>query len=78
MTMQNHDNIEETPVPPSGPTTDTTSTQARKQKPGASWKASERHVLPENRLWIVFPGLCLCVFLAALGMIIIKDSLLTK
>ena len=38
-----------------------------KKKPGASWKANEEQHLPENRLYIVFSGLMLCVFLAALG-----------
>ncbi len=36
---------------------------------GASWKADERHVLPHNRMAIVFPGLMLCVFLAALDQV---------
>ena len=40
-----------------------------KGKPGASWKDGERHVLPKNRLSIVFPGLMLCVFLAALDQV---------
>ncbi len=38
-------------------------------KAGASWKANEQHVLPPNRLWIVFPGLMCCVFLAALDQV---------
>ena len=36
---------------------------------GASWKDNERQVLPQNRLWIVFPGLMCCVFLAALDQV---------
>ena len=35
-------------------------------KPGESWKANEEHVLPHNRLGIVFFGLMSCTFLAAL------------
>ncbi len=41
------------------------STQPAQQKSkskhghGASWKADERHVLPHNRMAIVFPGLML-------------------
>ncbi len=35
----------------------------------ASWKASEQQVLPHNRLWIVFPGLMCCVFLAAVDQV---------
>jgi hypothetical protein len=41
-----------------------------KPKAGASWKAAEQHVLPYNRLWIVFSGLMACVFLAALDQVI--------
>ena len=37
-----------------------------KAKPGAAWKANEQHVLPQNRLVIVFIGLMMCTFLAAL------------
>ena len=40
---------------------------SEKRKPGAAWKDKEEHHLPENRIYIVFSGLCLCVFLAALG-----------
>ncbi|OCB88604.1 MFS general substrate transporter [Sanghuangporus baumii] len=67
MEKQNHSDIQETtrtisesPAHPPAP----------KQKPGAAWKANEQHVLPENRLLIVFPGLMLCVFLAALDQVI--------
>jgi hypothetical protein len=35
----------------------------------ASWKANEQQILPQNRLWIVFPGLMCCVFLAALDQV---------
>ena len=41
--------------------------KAPKRKPGAAWKENEEHHLPENRIYIVFSGLMLCVFLAALG-----------
>ncbi|KLO09183.1 MFS general substrate transporter [Schizopora paradoxa] len=44
---------------------------------GASWKADERHVLPHNRMAIVFPGLMLCVFLAALDQTIVATALPT-
>ena len=40
---------------------------APKRKPGAAWKELEEHHLPENRIYIVFSGLMMCVFLAALG-----------
>ena len=40
-----------------------------KPKAGASWKAAEQHVLPYNRLWIVFTGFMACTFLAALDQV---------
>jgi hypothetical protein len=40
-----------------------------KDKTRATWKADERHVLPENRFWIVIPGLMCCIFLAALDQV---------
>ena len=45
--------------------------QVSQEKPeaGASWKAEEQHVLPYNRLWIVFTGLMACLFLAALDQV---------
>ena len=49
-----------------------------KTKPGASWKANEQHVLPKNNMPLVFAGLMLCVFLAALDQVsILRSSLLT-
>ena len=64
MEKQNHSDIQETSVTIPGPSAPVS---IPKQKPGAAWRAREQHVLPENRLFIVFPGLMLCVFLAALG-----------
>ena len=43
-----------------------------KTKPGASWKANEQHVLPKNNMPLVFAGLMLCVFLAALDQVSIS------
>lgn len=43
---------------------------AVKAKPGASWKDNEQHVLPKNRLGIVFFGLCCCIFLAAIDQVL--------
>ena len=40
-----------------------------KPEAGASWKTTEQHVLPFNRLGIVIPGLMACVFLAALDQV---------
>src|SRR6266702_6457490 len=45
-----------------------------KPKAGASWIATEQHVLPHNRLWIVFPGLMACIFMAALVQVSIPLS----
>lgn len=45
-----------------------------KEKPGAKWKVDEQHVLPKNRLGIVFLGLCLTVFLAAIDQVLVVHS----
>ncbi|KAI6118806.1 MFS general substrate transporter [Pisolithus croceorrhizus] len=44
---------------------------------GASWKQNEEHVLPKNRLGIVFFGLMCSVFLAALDQTIVATALPT-
>lgn len=64
MEKQNKSDIEETVTLANG---STAPASTPKEKPGASWKANEKHVLPENKIVIVFCGLMLCVFLAALG-----------
>ncbi|KAI9574223.1 MFS general substrate transporter [Boletus coccyginus] len=48
-----------------------------KEKPGASWKDKEEHVVPKNRLTIVFLGLMCTVFLAALDQTIVATALPT-
>jgi len=48
-----------------------------KAKPGASWKQNEEHVVPKNRIGIVFFGLMCCVFLAALDQTIVATALPT-
>jgi len=40
-----------------------------KERPGASWKQNEEHIVPKNRIGIVFFGLMCCVFLAALDQV---------
>ncbi|KAF7973419.1 hypothetical protein HWV62_15227 [Athelia sp. TMB] len=49
----------------------------KKAKPGQSWKAGEQHVLPKNRMGLVFTGLCLSVFLAAIDQTIVATALPT-
>ncbi|KAF9454660.1 MFS amino acid permease [Macrolepiota fuliginosa MF-IS2] len=48
-----------------------------KSKRGASWKANEEYVLPENRMSLVMAGLMVCVFLAALDQTIVATALPT-
>ncbi|KAI0798031.1 MFS general substrate transporter [Abortiporus biennis] len=48
-----------------------------KAAPGAHWKDNEQHVLPKNRLGIVFLGLMACTFLAALDQTIVATALPT-
>ncbi|KAG9318906.1 MFS amino acid permease [Chiua virens] len=48
-----------------------------KAQPGASWKDKEEHVLPKNRLGIVFFGLMCSIFLAALDQTIVATALPT-
>ncbi|KAH9928566.1 MFS amino acid permease [Epithele typhae] len=51
--------------------------EKEKHAPGASWKANEEHVLPKNRMGIVFAGLMCCIFLAALDSTIVATALPT-
>ncbi|KAL0063748.1 hypothetical protein AAF712_009305 [Marasmius tenuissimus] len=48
-----------------------------KAKPGESWKANETHVLPKNRLTLVFLGFMCCIFLAAIDQTIVATALPT-
>ncbi|KAM5535182.1 hypothetical protein V8D89_011118 [Ganoderma adspersum] len=63
-------------VTPSPPSSD-----VKKGEPGAKssahWKHNEEHVLPKNRMSLVFTGLMACVFLAALDQTIVATALPT-
>ncbi|KAL4068102.1 MFS general substrate transporter [Scleroderma citrinum] len=58
---------------------DTTQSEKPTQKsaPGEAWKKSEEHIVPKNRLGIVFFGLMCSVFLAALDQTIVATALPT-
>ncbi|CAO1625088.1 unnamed protein product [Jaminaea pallidilutea] len=47
------------------------------EKKKGHWLENDVHVIPKNNLWIVFPGLMLCVFLAALDQTIVSTALPT-
>jgi hypothetical protein len=65
-----HDPLRPSPDPaPTNSPHEIVPVQEKDNKTRASWMANERHVLPENRFWIVFPGLMCCVFLAALDQV---------
>ncbi|KAF9475844.1 MFS amino acid permease [Pholiota conissans] len=59
------------------PQANDTSEIKKKARPGASWKATEEHVLPKNNLKIVFAGLMATVFLAAMDQTIVATALPT-
>lgn len=66
--------VEKSPkAPPESPTPTATPAPGKeassKHKPGESWKQNEEHVLPQNKLGIVFFGLMSCTFLAALDQV---------
>ncbi|KAI0788876.1 MFS general substrate transporter [Abortiporus biennis] len=52
-------------------------TPISKNKPGATWKANEEHVLPHNNLPLVFCSLMLTLFLSALDQTIVATALPT-
>ncbi|KAJ3763861.1 MFS general substrate transporter [Lentinula raphanica] len=51
--------------------------QTAKKEPGQSWKENETHVLPHNRLPIVFFGFMCSIFLAAMDQTIVATALPT-
>ncbi|EIN07242.1 MFS general substrate transporter [Punctularia strigosozonata HHB-11173 SS5] len=61
------------PAPPTAPN----NPPEKKAGNGAHWKQNEEHVLPHNRLGIVFTGLMLTTFLAALDQTIVATALPT-
>ncbi|KAG8742710.1 hypothetical protein FRC10_000984 [Ceratobasidium sp. 414] len=56
-------------------TADVERAPARKAKPGEAWKQDEVHKIPHNNLKLVFPGLMLTVFLAAMDQTIVSTAL---
>ncbi|KAG9008439.1 hypothetical protein FRB94_013263 [Tulasnella sp. JGI-2019a] len=78
MSLASQENEKVSPKDLEAGTTDLSHEQADPtDKPGANWKANEVHEIPENNLWIVFPGLMLAVFLAALDQTIVGTALPT-
>ncbi|EIW79090.1 MFS general substrate transporter [Coniophora puteana RWD-64-598 SS2] len=51
--------------------------KTKSRKPGETWKAQEVHDIPENNLKLVFPGLMLTTFLAAMDQTIAAVALPT-
>ena len=43
--------------------------KGKKEKPVQHWKQGEEHIIPKNRMSLVFSGLMCCVFLAALDQV---------
>ncbi len=54
---------------PSPPSSDVKKGEHGGAKSSAHWKHNEEHVLPKNRMSLVFTGLMACVFLAALDQV---------
>lgn len=48
-----------------------------KERPGASWKKAEEHVIPKNRLGIVFIGWMCTIFLVAIDQTVVATALPT-
>ncbi|CAE6455549.1 unnamed protein product [Rhizoctonia solani] len=58
-----------------GASGDVEKAQLKKGKPGEAWKEGEVHKIPHNNLKLVFPGLMLTVFLAAMDQTIVSTAL---
>lgn len=64
------EDIKETPaVSPTETQAKEPTTVVDKDAPGASWRNTEQHDIPKNRIAIVFSGLMLSVFLAAIDQV---------
>lgn len=48
-----------------------------KERPGASWKKVEEHIIPKNRLGIVFIGWMCTIFLVAIDQTVVATALPT-
>ncbi|KAI5118065.1 hypothetical protein M0805_006328 [Coniferiporia weirii] len=68
---------EEPPQPLKAAPADIEKADKEKHAPGAGWKDEEVHEIPRNNMKIVFPGLMLTVFLAALDQTIAAVALPT-
>ncbi|KAF8969828.1 major facilitator superfamily domain-containing protein [Flammula alnicola] len=73
MSSDEHKEVDQAPQGQDAPPT----SSKKKAPPGSSWKADETHLLPKNRLSIVFMGLMACVFLAAIDQTIVATALPT-
>ncbi|CAO1617856.1 unnamed protein product [Sympodiomycopsis kandeliae] len=59
------------------PQSPATQSKTEDGKGRAHWLQKDEHVIPKNNLWVVFPGLMLCVGLAALDQTIVSTALPT-